>query len=98
MARRLEGRDRALLRLVHLLVRAQVDEDAISAIALRRAERLALHRQNALALLARALGEQLLQPIAEGGDRGRCEDGHLVALLVRQRAQNHAEPDTWILA
>ena len=50
---------------VEFIVRAQVDEEAVIAVDSRRAQRLTLHRQDALALFAGALGEQLLQPVRQ---------------------------------
>ena len=89
MARRLKRRRRRRpASASNAVVGAQVDEEAVVAVDLRRAQRLAVHGQDALALFAGALGEQLLQPGAEGGDRRRGDERQLVALLVGQRAQD----------
>ena len=67
---------------------AQVGEHAVVAVDLRRAEWLAIHRDDALALLAGGFGDQLLEPRAEIVNPGRSDDRDLVAASFRGRAQN----------
>ena len=68
LAERLDLRVEVLVGLVGV---AQVDEHAVVAVGGRVAERLVGHRQDALALLAGGLGDQLLDPQAEARDRAR---------------------------
>ena len=60
MSRRLEGRQQALVRRIPL--GCDCDERAILTVFIRAAERFVDHWQRALAMLARALGDQLLDP------------------------------------
>ena len=74
----------------------QVQEDAVAAVGLRRAERLVGHRQHALAVLARRLGDQLLDPQPVGLDRRVDDEGQLVAARERQLADRAAEPEAGV--
>ena len=78
--------------LVGLVAVAQVGEDAVVAVGIGLAERLVGHRQDALALLAGRLGDQLLDPEAEARDRLGDDEGELVAPLERQLAHRDAQP------
>src|SRR5436309_1102337 len=62
----------------------------------RPAEGLTLHRHDALALLACALRDELLDPVAEGRDLRRRDERDLVATLRREAAHHRAEPHTRI--
>ncbi len=60
-------------------------------------QRLVIDRNDAVALLARALRQQLLQPRADVVDAGRGDDGDLVAPGRGADAQHGAELDAGIL-
>ncbi len=79
-------------------VRPHIDEEAIPPIDVRIAQRLTFHRDDAATLFARALRNQLLDPVAKGRNRGRGHNGHLVVPLQCQAAHDRAEPHTRILA
>ena len=64
-----ERLDGVVERLAGILVVAQVGEDAVAPVVLRRADRLVGHRHDALALLAERLRHELLRPEAERRDR-----------------------------
>ena len=70
---------------------AQVDEEAVIAVQGRIAKRLAVDRDQALAVLARGLRDQLFGPGAEVGDIRRRQDRHLVAAL--QTGEPHGEAE-----
>ena len=78
-------------------VQPDVDEEAVVAIHGRLADRLALHRDDALALFASALGDQLLDPVAERRYLRRRDERDLVASLGREAAHHSAEPDAGIV-
>ena len=75
----------------------KLDEETIVAVNLRHAERLAVDRDETLAVLAGRFGEQLLGPGAEIGEAGRRQDRDLVAARPRGGAEREAEHDTGIL-
>ena len=75
---RLERVDGGVLRGVGRVVEPQVDEQAIVAVGRGRAERLAIDGDDALAVLAGGLGEELLEPGAEVVDAGRGDERQLV--------------------
>ncbi len=86
---------------VELLVRAravaQVDEHAVIAVHARVAERLVGDRQDALAVLAGRLGDQLLDPEPEAVDRLGDDEGQLVAAAQRELADRGAEPEARVV-
>ena len=71
----------------------QIDEQAIRAVDVGRAQRLGVDRDEALALLAGRFGEELLEPGAEIGDAGRGDDRDLVAARLC-RARPGSSPST----
>ena len=75
----------------------QPDKEAIVAVDLRDAERLVGDRNQALALFARALRDQLLGPDAEALDRGRCDDRDLVAPDLRRLGEDRSQPGPGVL-
>ena len=75
LPRRFEAGDGGVLGGIEAFVRAQVDEDAVLAVDGGIAQRFALDGQDAFAFFAGALGDQLLQPVAKGGDGWRDGDG-----------------------
>ena len=89
MARALERVDRAVE--LGITADAQGDEDAVARVDLGITDRLVTDRDDSLALLAGALGDQLLRPQGEALDASRREDGHLVTARVVQRSHHGAE-------
>ncbi len=95
-----------LLQRVHLGVllrvgrrrQPQIDEQAIASVLCRRADRLAVHRDDPLAVLARAFRDQLLQPRADIVNSRRREHRHLVVPAFRQRTEDRAQQYARILA
>ena len=86
-----------LLQRLHCAIRrlaihADVDEQPVLSVCPGLAQGLALHGHDALALLARALGDQLLHPVAEGGDLRRGDQRDLVPAPKRQLAHHRAQP------
>ena len=75
----LERHDRRVLRRVRSRLQAQVGEQAIVAVGVRRRQPLAVDRDDALALLAGGLRDELLEPRAEIVDPGRRHQRELVA-------------------
>ena len=69
------------------------DEEAVGGIDRRVADRLVTDRDDALALLAGALGDELFRPQRIRLDLLRREDGHLVASLVVERAHHRSETE-----
>ena len=67
---------------------AQRDEEAVVGVHGGHAERLVADRDDPLALLAGALGDELLGPERKCLDAARREDGHLVAPGVVQRTHD----------
>jgi hypothetical protein len=70
---------------------AQIHKDAIIAVDIWRANRLAIDRNEAMAFFACRFGEQLLDPCAEIVDGGRGKDGDLVAATLLERSQDGTE-------
>ena len=97
MAGRLQLRKLGLVSGIGFTIEREIDEEAIVAVKLRRAERLAVDRDETLAVLAGGLGEQLLGPGAEIGQARRRQDRHLVAARPRGSAEREAERDAGIL-
>ncbi len=62
-----------------VVTQAQVDEDAVVAVDLGRAQRLTDNWQDAAALFAGALGDELLDPVGKIGDGGRGNKSDFVA-------------------
>ena len=83
---------------VALALDLQGDEHPVVAVDLGRTRRLAVDRHEAGALLAGALGEELLEPGAQRGDRRRQEEGHLVAAGAGQLAQGDPDLEGRMLA
>ncbi len=79
-------------------VQPQVDEQPVVAIDIRRAQRLADHGQDALALLAGALGDELLHPITKVAKPRRGDKGHLVPASLGQLTQDRAQPGAVVVA
>ncbi|MFK4398646.1 hypothetical protein ABIF31_005203 [Bradyrhizobium elkanii] len=79
------------MRGVVLAIGTQVDEEAVVAVDRRLANRLALDRDQALAVLAGRFRDQLLGPGAEIGNVRRGEDRHLVAAF--EPGDAHREPE-----
>ena len=96
MARFFERGDFGVLIGVGALIQAKISEDAVVAIDLGRAQLFAIDRNDALALLAGGLGNQLLEPRAQIGDSGRSNERDFVAAKIRGGAQDHAEHHSWI--
>ena len=78
-------------------VPSDADEETVRAIHGRIAQRLSLHRQDASAFLARALGDELLDPHAEPADRRAHGERHLVAALERQGSEGGPEREAGVL-
>jgi hypothetical protein len=74
-----------------------VDEDPVVAVRVRCAERLVGHGQDALALLAGRLRDELLDPEPEARDRVLDREGQLVAPVQRELAHGRPEPDARVL-
>jgi hypothetical protein len=72
----------------------EVGEHAVLAVAVGLADGLVGDREDARAVLAGRLGEQLLEPQPEAGQRGGDQERQLVPAGPRERAQGHAQPDT----
>ena len=75
---------------------ADVDEEPVAAVERGIAERFAVDRDQALALLAGGFRDQLLGPGAEIGDLWRREDGDLVAAFEAGQPHGEAELDAGI--
>ena len=77
--------------------RADIDEEAVVAVKVGIAQRLAIDRDQALALLAGRLGDQLLGPCAKIRDfRGR-QDRDLVAAFATGETHGKAELSAGII-
>ena len=95
------GRQRVELRVgarspVARRVMREADEDAIVAVDARRRERLADDGHDAVAVLAGALGDELLDPVAEALERRLDDQGQLVAAAAGQRAERRAQHDAGV--
>ncbi len=80
-----------LMRGVAFAFGADIDEEAIVAVDGRIAQRFAVDRNQALALLAGRFRNQLLGPRAEIGDLFRRQNGHLVATFETGEPHGEAE-------
>ena len=80
-----------VMRGVVFALGAQVDEEAVVAVERGVAERFAIDRDQALAVLAGRFRDQLLGPGAEIGDLLRRQDRHLVAAFEAGEAHGKAE-------
>ena len=76
-------------RLVSIQV--QVDKDAVIAINIGCANGFADDGQDTAPILARAFGNELLNPIAKTGDGWREEEGEFVTPVLRQFTQHHPQ-------
>ena len=90
-AGRFERGDAGILRRVGRGGEPQIDEDAIGAVAIGRRQRLEIDRHDRLPVLARRLGDQLLEPGAEALDAGRGDERELVAAGDRGGAEQQPE-------
>src|ERR1700722_3054757 len=72
-------------------VKAHVDEDSIVAIYTGRANRFAVHRNQAFAFFSGRFGDELLEPGAEIGNSGRSEQSYFVAAQSLSGAENRAQ-------
>src|SRR4029453_14800125 len=97
LAGRLERGHRLVLPSVGPRVETNVDEVAVVTVYRRPSRRLTVHRDQALAPLARRFGEELLEPDAERADAGRCHQRDLVAPASRENAQENPEEGARIL-
>ena len=97
LARALERLDAEILLRVGRRGQPQVDEEAVDAVDLGGAEGLAIDRDEALSLLAGGLGQELLEPGAEGVDRGRGDERGLVASVLGEHAHHDPEHGAGIL-
>jgi len=79
-------------RLVGVVGVAQIGKHTVIAVDVGLTERLVGHRQDPAPLLARALGDELLGPQAEAGDRLRDNEGQLVAAPQGELAERQTEP------
>ena len=87
-----QRRDLGVGRLVGRVAVAQVQEGAVVAVDAGVADRLVGDRQDALALLARRLRDELLDPQPEGLQRRVDDVGQLVAACLGQLAPREPEP------
>ncbi len=74
-----------------------MNEQAIIAVGGRVTQGLAVHGKDALPLLAGALGDELLEPSAEGGHPRGDGQGKLIAAGQTQLAEGSAEPQTGVV-
>ena len=74
-----------------------VGEEAIMIVVFGHAQGFAGNRQNAFALFAGALGDQLLNPQTHGRDRRGGDQRKLVAALVRASRHHGAKPESGIV-
>src|SRR5262249_48005864 len=88
-----------LLRLlaIRLARQAEINEDPVAAINVGRGQGLAIDRDETLALLASALGQELFQPCAEVLDSRRGNNGHLVAAKIAESAKDRAQDRAGVL-
>ena len=68
----------------------EVNEDAIPAVARWSGQRPVSHRNQTLAVFTQTLGQKLLEPETEAGDRAIHHQSDLVASGQRQLAQHHS--------
>jgi hypothetical protein len=91
LTRALERRHRIVLSGIGRYSQSKVDEKSVLPVCLGPAESLPIDGDETLALLARRLGEQLLEPGADLDDSRRRDDRHLVAPRPAQGAEHRAE-------
>ena len=94
MSRRFECRQPGFVR--RIAIGGDGDKRAIVPIFVRAAERLVDHGQGAFAVLAGALGHELLDPEAERRERGRERQRQLVASLEHGGADERAQGEPGI--
>src|SRR5262249_42774758 len=92
----LERLDPSVLILISSVLQTEIDEDSVVSIDFRSPKRLAIHRDQALALFARALGQQLLEPRAQVRNPGRGDERDLVVPQVCERAQHGPQENAWV--
>ena len=80
-----------LMRGVVFAVGADIDEEAVVAVERDVVQRLAVDRDQALAILAGGFRDQLFGPGAEIGDLLRRKDRHLVAAFEPGKAHGETE-------
>ena len=97
-ARRLVGFSPLLRFARRVPIEKQADEDPVLAVLVRRARRLGDDRDDAPALLAGALGEELLRPVRKRLPVGRREEGDLVAPREREFPQRRPEEEARVVA
>ena len=93
----LERRHLRRLPSVVLVEDVQRHELAVGAVHVGPAERLHVHREETLALLAGALGDELLEPRAEVADQRRRHEGDLVAAGQRALPEEGAQAQRRVL-
>ncbi len=93
----LQRRNFGVLSRVRRGFQTHVGEDAIVAVNLGRPNVFAVHRDDALALLAGGFRHQLFEPCAESGDSGRGDEGDLVAAAARGSPEDDSEQNAGIL-
>ncbi len=97
MSRARDFLDRLILRSIRRTGEPQIDEQPVLPVNVRGAQRLAVDRNNGLALLARRFRHQLLKPGTEIRDCWRADDSKLVATLIVGDAKDRAERNARIL-
>jgi hypothetical protein len=81
---------------IGLLPVAQLEEYTVRAVGLASQQRLVGDRQDAAALLAGALRDQLLDPQAEARDRVADNECQLVAPVAGELADRQTEPEAGV--
>ncbi len=84
-------------RVVWVVGQADVEEEAVLTVGIRQAERLTLNGDEALATLTGALGQQLLNPVAERLDSGREDQRDLVTAGAAELAEHPTQPGPGVL-
>ena len=74
----------------------EFDEHAVVVVDAGVAERLAVDRHDALTFLAGALGDELLDPGADGPEGSGGDEGELVAAFPGKCSKRHADGDGWV--
>src|SRR5262245_32578913 len=87
----LERRDGGVLRGVRCILEAKIREEAIVAVRRRGTDRFAIDGNDALAVLARRFGDQLLEPRAEIVNARRGNQRQLVLSARRRYTENRAQ-------
>ena len=84
--------NRLVLRRIGRRAQSQIDKQPVTAVDARLAERFAVNRNQSLALFARRLRNQLLQPGAKIVNARRRDNRHFVAAeLLCRYSENGAE-------